>query len=323
MRLLFHLTICSLLLHPALFSQQPDKEPGGEKLVVYDLKDLVLTAPDESNPNTANEQPEQPSLIRLSLEEWAKAVRQFASPPVENSKAVQIAGDGHLVVMATQAQHAWIEAFFERQRQNPSYFEFRAYLIQGSGSMLDNLEIGSEGPSQIDFVHEKAREGFLTQLQQQVQSSPGLDLLLLPHILCQQGMTVQLSSSDEMQYIMDWTTHKVLPQNEWVAVPKIQTIQKGLLLETRLFDLDNKRMALDLSVKFTNILDPILTETVTLTPASLGKREIARPVTHSVDFSGSWTMQPAQVFAFRSGTANEDLQAALLIEIKRVEFDAD
>lgn len=200
-----------------------------------------------------------------SNSQFIEVLTTFMDPPFADSgaslKIKKVNGEPLLLGYLSKAQDAWLVEFLRLQREETQWQGLvEVTVLQGDTrgvSTLDPNERLTVLTGNFDVENLKV-------LYQKV----GLEILSAPSLLVLPSQEGQLSVLNEIAYISDWALEIIEPGGREIADPTIDTIQEGLDMHFRVWQLDLNGFGIEVGLEYTEVERPIV-----VSPVDLGSTE--------------------------------------------------
>lgn len=220
----------------------PDGEGGSRTLQVYDVRDLV--APDDA--------PE--GMVPATVDHFCEMVRTHVEPAFDpDHESVKSISPGALVLVGLPEQHLWVRDFLELQRRNTQvYFMMDVKILTLKDRAYEKLIRGTK-PEVLD---DAGKDDFLGR----VSKYEGSETLSAPRVLSLNGQKVSISIENRLKYIKGYElVENVLPGDQTVEVPEIETISEGMVIEGRATLIADDKIGVQFELTLTEVQRPIQT----------------------------------------------------------------
>ena len=240
--------------------------------------------------------------------ELARIVRTFVEPKLSGpaQKVEAPSASGTLVVRATDAQHAWIDAFLTRQRRAVDTIELQARFLVGPRGCFKEL---TDQVSKT-FARKEALDTALAGIKVQ------FDEILAPRVVCSNLQQASIETVNETAYIKDYDVRFVEPGPRQIADPVIDTIRDGIFLKARTFELADGLYGVCLDTTLVQLKRPIRTAKVRISVTDAEEVEIALPEVSRVHFSSDVQIGDGGAALFLM-PFHDDTDMALVVSVRR------
>ena len=217
-------------------------------------------------------------------ERLAAVVREWADPPIEADETVRAIGDGTLVVLASEEQHAWIQTFLEKQRASRVLFDIEARYVEAPIGGFAKL--GYPKPSAV-FKDEES----LRTVNEQLAATAGFSVKKTPRLVAPNNSYIGHATVAGLRYVKEWRLVTVHPGKRKIADPVVDSIWVGDGIEGVAFELPSGNYGVELHFSREGVVEPIPT-----TMAPIGdsgeEAEIAMPEATKFDMEARFELQP-------------------------------
>lgn len=196
-----------------------------------------------------------------SNSQFLEVLTTFMDPPFAESgaslKIKKVNGEPLLLGYLSEAQDAWLVEFLRLQREETQWQgQVEVTVLQGDTrgvSTLDPKERLTVLTGDFDVENLKV-------LYQKI----GLEIVSAPSLLVLPSQEGQLSVLNEIAYISDWALETIEPGGREIADPTIDTIQEGLDMHFRVWQLDLNGFGIEVGLEYTEVARPIAVSQVDL-----------------------------------------------------------
>jgi hypothetical protein len=236
---------------PRISIEVPLDDPGARELRLYPVRErldaiLDLHAGVDVRSADARREEERELLRRLR-----DAIRIFVQPAFEDGEEVQALGFEHLAVVGRPEQHAWTEAFLERQSTLAQRIAtVQLELLKIAPAAFAKLEFGAE-PLVLD-----PKGAAALRLALAADGSGVVDTLQAPRISTLALQSAQASALNNTSYVRDYEVIR-LDDGSSIADPVIDVVRDGLVLDGWFVALDEGHLGLCWSVTAMDLQRPI------------------------------------------------------------------
>jgi hypothetical protein len=178
------------------------------------------------------------AYITPSLDEFPGQIRSMAG--------------SSLVAHCTPAQQLWVQAFLQQQRVDRGVITVKAQLLAVAPDTFAELGYASE--RFFAPLETGQQEALLAGLE-----DAGVQWLAAPALSTLPRQRGELKVIKEQSFIVDWRLHVVQPGDRKVAVPIIETVQEGLVVNVQAVLLPDGTYGLGLYLEHTEIEQPVET----------------------------------------------------------------
>jgi len=179
-------------------------------------------------------------------------LREHLRPPLEDPERDLHVSGAMLFALLTPEQHAWVQAFLERQRaQTEPVLDMRAYVLTLPREMC--AELGFTTPSG------SLEPGALEPLLERVKTdSRPVELLQAPRVLWTPWKRCSISAGESLDYVGDWQVHEhVEPGDQRLVVPVVQQLFDGLEIGVLAAVVEGQTIDLDFHLVQTRVQRPL------------------------------------------------------------------
>jgi hypothetical protein len=289
---------------PRISIEVPLDDPGARELRLYPVRDRLDAILDlhagADVPSADDRREEERALLRRLRD----AIRIFVQPAFADGEEVQALGFEHLAVVGRPEQHAWTEAFLERQStlaQRIATIQLELLKIAPAG--FAKLELGAE-PRVLDPTAAAA-------LRSALALAEGADLLQAPQISTLALRSAQVSALNHTSYVRDFEVIR-LDDGSVIGDPVIDVVRDGLILDGWFVALDEDRLGLCWSVTSMDLERPI--------PKFQTQLGVGNPVTIQLPdvavarFNAEVVLAPGSLAVF-PGPSLRDQRLVLLVSV--------
>jgi len=189
-----------------------------------------------------------------SADHFLGMVKSFMLPTYEGSGAnitfQEMDGKPFMITDLSQDQDAWLTNFLALQREKGTWRGvIHVTVLRGD---LDEIPF-LDRSGRIELL-ESASE---VQVQKERLLEHGMKTITEPTMTMLPKQTALLTSVSEVNYIQDWKIVNVDPGNRRIAIPQVKTVDEGLRLNARIFQLDETGYSVSLEMEYTEIQRPI------------------------------------------------------------------
>lgn len=247
----------------------------------------------------------------------AGLVRAWIEPPLADAaevaggrpNVVDVIGDGDLLLIGDEAQHAWLDAFLRRQRTFDGVVHVRCELLGAPAGLLarHGIAYGGAAPQRILSAEEGAA------LSERLRAD-GASVLSRPELTMPPLVRAELSVQQMRTFIAGYSVEQVEPGPRPFALPHLQTMAEGTAVEARATPLADGRLGVGLRLIVTEIEDPVPTYEHELDP-TLGSVTVWYP---ALNAKSTWTkvaLQPGHTVAIASSTPDPQRDVLLLLTV--------
>lgn len=290
-------------------------EPGAV-LVLYDVRDLVTSAPADPRGAAASA---SSGYVRLGAADGGLAdtpggvaglahlVQTYLVPSLDERPAQVLATeDGQLMVLAVQEQQDWVAAFLDLQRQADRQFLIESTLWSvPPGALTDLFDAGGEGALVSTALAPEDLEALVQEVDGQRVTAPRL--LVLPR----QRASVMVAN--QRSFVVDWSVVRVEPDQRPVADPHIEVVDEGVAVEARVVALPGGLLGMEVAFTTADIEEPVPVETVSL-DEDLPELEVSRVSQRSTSFRTQLVLADGPVALLApEGAGDQDVIISLVV----------
>jgi hypothetical protein len=244
--------------------------------------------------------------VRSTTASVTRAINDLLEPAfdaeVNQFNALQ---DGTLAVIATDEQHAWLEAFFERASSFDGVIDIQARIY-----VLDKGRLAALSQERSGEVVNSARaEELLKQLQ-----GLGSEAIEAPRVVVFPFQQAELSVVHQVAYIQDYEL-KVFEDVE-IADPVVGVAQSGVVLGVRCVPLANGELSIDSDLDYSSLSEPIPTFKTTLGGVMPHEVTLQLPEITRVRLQGRFELQSGETLVMAS--LDQPGDSEVLVRAKRV-----
>lgn len=195
----------------------------------------------------------------------ADALRGLLGPSATAPRSVSVTSGGFLICTADAAQHQQIEQFLQRlrgSRRTLIHISARLIDVGNSVKLPDGIE---EGP----FLFGSDRASVKKALES-LLSVEGVEVVSAPELVVFPLQRANVSIIRQVSYIAGYQSYRnVLPGGVDVAVPEIQTVTDGLIIDCQAIPIGDAAISLDLKVTSSDLVEPVPSEETPNGPIAL------------------------------------------------------
>ena len=189
-----------------------------------------------------------------SAEHLLGMVKSFMLPSFEGSGAnitfQKMDGKPYMITDLSQDQDAWLTNFLALQSERGTWRGvIHVTVLRGDLNEVSFLDRSGR----IELL-ESASE---VQMRKERLLEHGMKTITEPTMTMLPKQTALLTSVSEVNYIQDWKIVNVDPGNRRIAIPQLKTVDEGLRLNARIFQLDETGYSVSLGMEYTEIQRPI------------------------------------------------------------------
>ena len=213
----------------------------------------------EAEPDALAEK-QRRATASAKLESILRGQLRIEAAAPQDAKWLRVSTDGALTASLDTAEQARLDELLACMRAFDELVMIEARYVELPKTAARKL--GIDSTSTLATIEE--RDVLLESLM-----SEGADMLCSPKVLMQPLQQASLYVGDVVNYVEDWSVHKVEPGGAEVLDPRIMEVRLGTFLVARAVPLPADKLSLTLEIGYATVAKPMRTSRV-----QFGSREV-------------------------------------------------